>query len=80
MDLQPYQDLLAQHKPISGNYDQLIALLKERGATQMECVKVLVYGFQLVLREADSLVLNAPAWKDRFANNMHLREAFWDSK
>ena len=80
MNLQPYQDLLAEHAATGQHYDQLIARLQERGATQMECVKVLVYGCELPLREADLLVLNAPAWKELLPQNIRLRDAFWDSE
>jgi hypothetical protein len=50
--------------------------LKKEGATQMECVKVLIAELHISLRNADEIILNSSAWKANKDDIITFREEF----
>jgi len=62
----------------TGDMDNSISKLKREGATQMECVKVLVAELNISLKAADEIVLNSSAWKANKDNIITFREDFKD--
>lgn len=62
----------------AGNIDNSINELKRSGASQMECVSILIAELHIPLRTADEIVLNSSAWKDNKNNIDTFREDFKD--
>jgi hypothetical protein len=46
------------------NIEECIASLKDSGASQMDCVKILIWGLKVSLSEADKRVLQSKAWEE----------------
>ena len=58
-----------------------LAMLEMRnfGASQFDTVSILRDKLCISLREADSIVLNSPVWRDRKNENLVLRKSFDNS-
>jgi len=64
----------------NGDIDSLenaISLMKENGASQIDCVKVLKNELNLTLSEADGIVLNAKAWSQEKESVEKFRDHFF---
>lgn len=61
------------------NYDEVIDILKNANATQIECVKVLMIKASLKLKEADNLVLYSKTWQKQKNNTIEFRNKFGET-
>jgi hypothetical protein len=59
----------------SNNIDECLSKLKSSGASQIDCVKILIWGLKISLKEADAIVLQSTTWEqskeatESFRNN-----------
>ena len=60
------------------NNDIELALkkLREKGASQTDCVKIIKVELNVGLRKADEIVLNSETWKDTKTATLSLRKEF----
>lgn len=66
------------YDPKVNNRDEVICLLKEAGASQVDCLQTISKKLNLSLNEADEIVLHSEAWKDAKEQTLLLREDFWE--
>lgn len=59
------------------NFLNVISILKDRGASQMECSLVLVKVFNFSLKDADELIQNSELWADLKDGNIFTRREFF---
>ena len=50
--------------------------LREHGATQMESVRTLIIALHIPLLEADRIILESIAWKDKLESTEEFRDHF----
>ncbi|MEM6320455.1 MAG: hypothetical protein AAF960_22490 [Bacteroidota bacterium] len=72
-------ELLAKSKNDKANLSTALRKLREKGATQMESVKVVKRALEISLREADKIVRTSDVWKDKEEATDKLRNTFWDT-
>ncbi len=58
------------------NFDKVLQILKDKGATQMECAYALIKGAGLSLGEADNIVVNSPVWIENKELNDDIRKSW----
>ena len=63
----------------NSDIELVIQKLKDAGASQIECVRTLVFELKIPLREADEFVLYSKAWEDYLDYTIKVREEFFDA-
>lgn len=63
----------------SGDIEQVVQHLRDRGLSQMQSVKLLCDELGFSLRDSDSAVLHSVAWRDVRPDTESLRDAFFDA-
>lgn len=62
-----------------GDIEQVVQLLRDKGVSQMETVKLLCDELGFSLKDSDSAVLHSVAWSDVRPDTESLRDAFFDA-
>ena len=62
-----------------GDIEQVVQLLRDKGVSQMETVKLLRDELGFSLRDSDSAVLHSVAWSDVRSDTESLRKTFFDA-
>lgn len=60
------------------NIEEVLSELKNEGASQMQCTRLLMINLKLNLTDADNIVVNSKAWEDQFNEVKKLRESFFN--
>jgi len=60
------------------NLDNCIIELKEAGATQIDCIKILRAELNMSIKQADEIVLNSLAWRESREITEKMRKDFDD--
>ena len=74
-----YEEILLTNFRSVEEIDNVLALLREAGASQIHCVFALVRHLKLPLPKADELVLNSETWRDKFEETEKLRDDIFDT-
>ena len=61
------------------NLQETLLLLKTKGCTQIETVRILIKELNLSLREADNIVLKSKAWENEKKGTAELRDRFGEA-
>jgi len=73
------KNLLIKFKEIynsqNKNIQETILELKNIGATQMDCLKIIKKELKLSIKEADNIILNSKAWSNHLESNLNLRDS-----
>jgi ribosomal protein L7/L12 len=71
----PFVEIAARERSRGAALDEVLLLLREAGATQITCCKVLVSVYGLSLGEAKKAVDRSAVWEDRRIANEIVRDA-----
>ena len=61
------------------NIEDVLFELKNEGASQMQCTRLLMYNLKLTIGDADKIVINSKAWKSHLDSVNNLRESFFNT-
>lgn len=61
------------------NLESVLIKLREAGASQMDCVKILITKTNIKLSDADQIVLHSKCWSDKKEKTLRLRNDFFDA-
>jgi hypothetical protein len=78
--MQNYKALILENYKSEGDLEEIIVLLKQQGASQIESVKVLVDALNIPLQKAGDVVDNSEVWKHMRETNEHLRSKFFEEE
>ncbi|MFT4599863.1 MAG: hypothetical protein ACI857_000030 [Arenicella sp.] len=69
----------ATYKSGERNFEETLLALRESGAWQLDCVKLIKSELNIPLKEADAIVLNSKTWSDHLDSTVNLRDQFFDA-
>ncbi len=64
------------YNPEKPNIEAALVALRNAGATQMDCLKIIKQKLNLSIKEADEIILNSKTWSSHFDSNISIRESF----
>lgn len=74
-----FECVFDEHYKSKNDLENVLLKLKEAGASQMDCVKLLITKTNLKLSEADQIVLYSKCWSDKKEKTFELRNSFFDA-
>lgn len=73
------KSIFEEHYKATNDINFTLKKLREIGASEVDCVKVVKVELNIGLREADEIVLNSETWADKKAITLDFRENFHNS-
>jgi ribosomal protein L7/L12 len=76
--LDEFSRFATESKNLGDSQEEIIHALRQRGASQMESLKVIRSVYGVDTGEAKKIIDLSPTWSDMWASNQHLRSVATD--